>query len=345
MDRNMCNVVGLGGWVVDSHGDAVAYRVSGPPVMGDAELSSVEPKYYIPNSSEITTLFHNLTSISDRISVQNRLFTENSRRAINSLTTPWARIDDNIRSFTAVSKLHEMGHLLNTMPVFNAQLLENLRANLGGWRGKFDIPDVIFTDPIARHDFYIERGFDASLTDFPTEAFEQAIDVTGIKTKQPPLIQTYGFMPQQGMVNDEGGVKRTNNACILLRNFESQVRYFIDSHMKPIFGEYWPKNRTTGEIYSKWCGRRDKAQNNGEEVYPLIAYADFTDYELIITRKDNWGKIFKSIFQNKMSVQVSFWRLYPIRNCTMHSRLVTQDDELFLHAEIKYLLKAIRIMV
>ena len=42
MDRNMYNVVGLGGWVVDSHGNAVAYRMSGYPAMGDTPLSSRE---------------------------------------------------------------------------------------------------------------------------------------------------------------------------------------------------------------------------------------------------------------------------------------------------------------
>ena len=310
-------------------------------------LVEYRKQFCVPDPSEITSLFPNLEKVLTRFAIRDATasYKDSLDRAMKSLTTPWLKIDDKIKSMTAASKLHEMGHLLNTKAMFSDVLLENLRENLGDWRGKFDLPKVILNDPLARHDFYIERGFDPSLTDFPSDAFEQVISVTGIKTKQQPLIPAYSFMPQLGKVNVKSGIKRTTRAYILLRNFESQVRNFIDSHMKPIFGEYWPKHRSTGEIYNKWRDRRDEAQNNGEEEYPLIAYADFADYEVIVTRKDNWEKIFKPYFKDKIFIQVSFRRLYPIRNCTMHSRPITHDDELILHVETKHLLKAIGSMV
>jgi hypothetical protein len=37
----------------------------------------------------------------------------------------------------------------------------------------------------------------------------------------------------------------------------------------------------------------------------------------------------------------SLQRLYPIRLDTMHARLVTQDDELFLRVEVRRLVKVI----
>ena len=304
-------------------------------------------QFYVPDPSEITSLTPNLEKELTRFAMRDSTasYKDGLDRAMKSLSAPWLKIDDKIKSITAVSKLYDMGHLLNTKAMFSDELLKNLRENLGDWRGKFDLPQVILNDPLARHDFYVERGFNPSLTDFPSDAFEQAVSVTGIKTKQQPLIRAYSLMPQLGKVNVNSGIKRTTKAYILLRNFESQVRNFIDSHMKPIFGENWPKHRTTGEIYKKWRDRRDEAQNNGEKAYPLIAYADFADYEVIVTRKDNWEKIFKSYFKDKIFIQVSFRRLYPIRNCTMHSRPITHDDELILHVETKHLLKAIGSMV
>jgi len=63
----------------------------------------------------------------------------------------------------------------------------------------------------------------------------------------------------------------------------------------------------------------------------------------IITRRDNWEAVFKPIFCRAESVIESFQRLYPIRICTMHARVITQDDELYLYVEVKRLLAAIGI--
>ena len=87
--------------------------------------------------------------------------------------------------------------------------------------------------------------------------------------------------------------------------------------------------------------KRQKALDFGEPERPLIAYADFTDYVTIITRKDNWKAVFEDVFRRAESVTESLQRLYPIRICTMHARLITQDDELYLYVETKRILAAI----
>ena len=76
----------------------------------------------------------------------------------------------------------------------------------------------------------------------------------------------------------------------------------------------------------------------------MLAYADFTDYVPIIIRKDNWSSIFREVFQRQELVAKSFQRLYPIRICTMHARIITADDELYLYIETKRILKAIGIL-
>ena len=72
-----------------------------------------------------------------------------------------------------------------------------------------------------------------------------------------------------------------------------------------------------------------------------IAYADFTDYERVICRSDNWREIFTTFFDRPESVRESFQRLYPIRLDTMHARPITQDDELLLYVETQRLVKVI----
>jgi hypothetical protein len=72
----------------------------------------------------------------------------------------------------------------------------------------------------------------------------------------------------------------------------------------------------------------------------LIAFADFTDYEKIICRRDNWKEVFAPFFDRPESVRESLQRLYPVRLATMHARLITQDDQILLYIETKRLLKA-----
>ena len=307
-------------------------------------LVEFKQKFYIPDASEITILSSSFNKLAAQRSVSAGVaaaLTEGVGHTLKSLNTPWLNIDDKIGSLTAVSKLHEMGHLLNNMTAFSDQTMDKLRENLGDWRGKFDLPKVILTDPFARHDFYIERGFDPSLTDFPTEAFEQVITVTGIKSERPPLVHDYDYDPEFEMENEEEGIMRTTGAYNFLHRLESQIRKFIDERMKEEFGDNWPKHQTNKEIKEKWRDKQDDARDKGEKVHPLIAYADFTDYEQIITRNDNWDKVFKPFFRRKTFVQEAFCWIYPIRNDIAHHRIITSDDKLYLNAAGKKLLTAI----
>ena len=314
-------------------------------VMNNA-LVEYRKQFYVPDSSEITSLAPNLEKVLSRLDLQgiSTSYRDSVDRAMKSLSTPWLNIDDKIGSLTAVSKLHEMGHLLNNMTAFSDQTMDKLRENLGDWRGKFDLPKAIFTDPFARHDFYIERGFDPSLTDFPTEAFEQVITVTGIKSDYPPLVHDYDYEPEYEQENEEEGIIRITGAYNFLHRLESQIRKFIDERMKEEFGDNWAKHQASG-MHHKWRDIQDEARNKGEKVYPLIAYADFTDYEQIITRNDNWEKVFKPIFRRKTFVQESFCWIYPIRNHIAHNRIITSDDKLYLNAAGKKILKAINFSI
>ncbi|MCK1744298.1 hypothetical protein IVA80_26620 [Bradyrhizobium sp. 139] len=77
----------------------------------------------------------------------------------------------------------------------------------------------------------------------------------------------------------------------------------------------------------------------------LSLMRDFAHYLPIIVRRDNWEAVFAAVFRRQESVTESFQRLYPLRVATMHARLITQDDELYLYVEAKRLLSAIGITI
>jgi hypothetical protein len=101
------------------------------------------------------------------------------------------------------------------------------------------------------------------------------------------------------------------------------------------------KQRLPSAMRDSWIEKKDKAVGAGNPEFPLIDYADFTDYKVIIERRDNWDAVFKAVFGRIEDVRESFQRLFHVRIAIMHARPISQDDELLLRVETKRVLKAI----
>jgi len=171
------------------------------------------------------------------------------------------------------------------------------------------------------------------------------VSIAGLKESPPPLIYAYNLEPEVGEDEEESAFRRTNKAHDRLQRFETQMRRFIDEKMKVGFGADWIKHQVPNGIHERWFEKKQKAKEDGEPEWSLIDYADFTDYLPIIVRRDNWREVFKPVFKRRGFVEESFQRLYPIRLCTMHVRPITQDQELYLCAEVKQILSAIGIVI
>ena len=298
-------------------------------------VARTNTQFRLPDAAEAMKLFRSLeASEMTRALAAYRDHETKLQQAIKAMRTPWLDIQDHVRSLNGFVGLQEIGNLLQTKSAFDKQLADQLRLYLGDWRGKIDWPDKIFTDPLARIDFYAKQGLDPALTEFPVAAFDQSLTIAGIKTAPLPAVAVYGCDPS-GKRDEEAGFERTNAAHDKLQRFETHLRKFIEEQMRKVFGENWIKHQVPGDIWKGWRDKQEKAHINGVPEYPLIAYADFTDYEKIILRKDNWERVFEPIFERKTLVQEAFQRLCPIRVCTMHARIITQDDELYLHVEVK----------
>jgi hypothetical protein len=258
--------------------------------------------------------------------------------AMSAMRAPWLDTLNALTSVQGFAELQGIGHAVQHLPAFSEGLADQLRASLGDWRDTIAWPENIFNDALARTSFYSDMGLNSRLTDFPTDAFQQGLEIADLMIPPRTLGRTQDG--SSGLDDQEEGFERNNAAHDLLQRFETQIREFIDTQMTAAFGAKWIKHRVPGNMHDQWRQKTEAAIKNGEQGRPLIAYADFADYVTLIIRRDNWDAIFKPVFHRTEFIRESFQRLYPIRICTMHARIITPDDELYLRVELKRVLKA-----
>lgn len=304
-----------------------------------------EERFKLPDLGETSRLFREFENESATLALAR--FAEPSaslREAIESLRTPWLDLEDQIGSIRGFAELQSIGSALDAVRTFDPALTEALRFDLGDWRNEIDWPKGIFDDPVSRSEFYRDLGLNTDLTAFPTAAFDQSINIAKLTRELPAAPPLYSPEPERHEDEVEAAFERTNAAHDRLQRLETLLRKFIDEQMTNAFGTNWVKHRVPGDMRKKWIEKREKAPASDVD-WQLIAYADFTDYVQIITRSDNWSEVFHVHFDRQESVRESFQRLYPIRVCTMHARLISHDDELYLYVETKRLLKAIGVNI
>jgi hypothetical protein len=308
------------------------------------QLALPAERFKLPETELLTELIENYRA--DHASELVKHFKDHQdylRHATEAIRSPWLDMQAQMRSIGAFADIQSMGFALQSIPAFDDRLTELLRIDLGDWQDRINFPKEIFDNPLARSAFYKERGFDPALTSFPTDAFTESLDIAGLRGASPPIIDVYDYEEVTKEDEQEVAFARTNAAHDRLQRFETQLRQFIDGQMTKAFGDQWIKHRVPGTMRQSWIDKREKARAKGEADHPLMAYADFTDYVPIITKKDNWNEVFERVFGRPTFVQESFQRLYPIRICTMHARMITLDDELYLYVETKRVLSVIGI--
>lgn len=262
------------------------------------------------------------------------------QRSFEAITAPWVNNADAARSVGAILELQGIGNALRTTKGFDLGLTAALRLDLGDWRDKITFPESVFIDPVARTDFYVTRGFNTALTDFPEAAFHQGLNLAGLNGKTLD-VELYESDVRPSADEEATGLKRTNKCHDRLQRFERRLRQFIDSAMTNQYGSDWPRKRLAPELYEKWEFKKKRAERSGVAL-TFIEVADFTDYEGIICKQDHWREVFEPRFKKKESVRESLQRLHPIRLTAMHARIVTKEDELYLIAEVVRLLSAIK---
>ncbi|MDD2732641.1 MAG: Swt1 family HEPN domain-containing protein [Desulfuromonadaceae bacterium] len=305
-------------------------------------LRKHESMFRLPQALEVARLIDadRLGAVA-KFAQQHAQFINGQKIALEAITTPWLHKIHATRSVTALLELQGIGTALKTLKGFDPAFTVALRQDFGDWRDKISFPEIVFTDSVARTDYYEDRGFNSALTDFPEIAFHQGLDLAGLDDTYIDLELFASIIPRSDDPEVEAGLKRTNICHDWIQRFERMLRHFINEKMTEQYGPKWPKKRLPPNLYEKWVSKQQSAENNGE-IITIIDAADFTDYELIICRQDNWREVFEYSFKRKESVRESLQRLQPIRIAAMHSRIVTKEDELYLKLEIVRLIGAIK---
>lgn len=315
------------------------------PVMRDMQRTSDliaewDSRFRLPEIAEIGQLLSDAqtSSWSDVITAA---MPETSRLqdALKEMTKPWLSMQESMRSIAGLAELHGIGRMLGDMPGFDERTAGALRLGLGDWRDLISWRPEVLEDRHLRADFYADLGFNHDLTAFPADAFDEGLDISGVRGERPAFVVRYEHPVVRGAADDEAGFARTNKAHDWLLRLETQLRAFIDRQMTQAMGADWVKGRLPNGMYERWRDKKQRAREAGADDRPLIAYADFTDYTEVICRRDNWREVFAAFFGRQESVRESFQRLYPIRLDTMHARVITQDDELLLYVEARRLMK------
>jgi len=304
-------------------------------------LKSHEAMFSLPQASEATRLLasYQVGAVAE-FAQQHAKDMLDRQRFLGAITTPWVNSVKSVRSVSAILELQGIGNALRTINGFDLGLTAALRLDLGDWRDKITFPESVFIDPVARTDFYITRGFNTALTDFPEAAFHQTLDVAGLDGETLDFDLNGHFVRPSADSKEESGLQRTNKCHDRLQRFERRLRQFIDDEMTAQYGSDWPKKQLAPKLYEDWEFKKQRAETNGNTL-TFIEVADFTDYETIICKQDHWREIFETKFKKKESVRESLQRLQPIRLAAMHARIVTKEDELYLIAETVRLISAI----
>lgn len=305
-------------------------------------LKSHDAMFRFPQASEAARLLASYQAGAVAVFAQQHAKDALDRqRFLEAITTPWINSAEAARSASAILELQGMGNALRMTKGFDLELTAALRLDLGDWRDKITFPESVFIDPVARTDFYVTRGFNSALTDFPEAAFYQSLELAGLDG-ETLYLELDGVAIHPSIVpEEEAGLQRTNKCHDRLQRFERRLRQFINDAMTVQYGSDWPKKQLDPKLYENWEFKKKRAESNGD-ILTFIEIADFTDYETIICKKDHWREIFEARFKKKESVRESFQRLQPIRLATMHARIITKEDEIYLIAEVLRLLSAIK---
>lgn len=299
-------------------------------------MASFETRFRLPDRLESALLADQFRAraIMEKLAFPNEGVAALAlQQAMEKMTTPWLDQQETMRSIAGFAEIQRIGEAVRTMPAFDDSLAATLRTSLGDWRDPISWRPEVFTDLAARGDFYVELGFNPSLTRFPLPAFEQGLEISGLEQVESE---------SESADSEEDGLVRTNAAHNQLLRVERSLRRFIDRQLTRAFGLDWPKHRLPNGIYDSWQEKKRKAEEAGAEERPLIEYSDFTDYGPILCRRDNWREVFQAFFRREESVRETLQRLHPVRLDVAHARLITQDDELLLRVEIRRLHKAMR---
>jgi hypothetical protein len=274
---------------------------------------------------------------------QERIRAEQVASAIEAIEAPWIRVAREQQSVWAMVELSSIGTALKHVHPFDSGFAASLRADFGDWRLAPAIDPAALRTPAARSQYYAERGLDRSLTDFNDAAFAEGLSASDLCDNYLEGVDLEALAAGNIDAKTEAALRQNTICQVQVTQLEAVMRDFIERRMEKEFGPKWAKQKLDARMYAEWLDKQEKAKKAGRPMGRLIEAADFTDYSLIICKKDIFPTAFKPHFRDENYVRESFARLQPLRLDAMHSRPMSNDDILYVVVEVKRLIAGARL--
>jgi tetratricopeptide (TPR) repeat protein len=164
---------------------------------------------------------------------------------------------------------------------------------------------------------------------------------------QKNMVLAKSRKPSRAKKQESPSMFHKTKAYVQLDRLENELRSFIQQKMEQTFGKYWWKQRIPSDIQEKCWERKLKREaipwQEVKKLHPIY-YADFPHYLLIITRRDNWNRVFKSYFYSETWIKSKLEELNVIRTDISHTRtkMLTPRDARILEIYAEDILHSIQ---
>lgn len=129
------------------------------------------------------------------------------------------------------------------------------------------------------------------------------------------------------VINSEGLMRRQlTEGYAVLSQLEQSLRELIESRLQELYGNKWWKQGVPEKVRKDCDDRKKEKEKSSEISHPPIYYAYIGNYKDIIIRRDNWDKVFSSIFRNKTELEACFVWVGRVRDSIAHTRPVSDND-------------------
>lgn len=298
----------------------------------------------LPSATEVNFGLGQLGAVSALASSLDVDYLGSLKAEVNGLSKPWVEAKTVFASIQAFSELQGIGIAVRSLPAFGGVLTDALRIDLGDWRTAPTYDPRKILEPLARTELYLAQGLNRDLSAAADEAIAAGFKVAGLAVDYLTSPSLEQFVPSDASPSETAARRRMGMCFEILWKLERELRDYIDRLMTAQYGNNWPRQRLAPAMLVDWKEKAEKLKAQGRPVERLIEVADFTDYVQIICRTDDFKLLFVAGFRSEAgSVRESFNRLMPLRLATMHARVVTKQDLLYLVSESTRLFSAMGI--
>ena len=239
---------------------------------------------------------------------------------------------DHLEGFARLSRLSDAVH---TATPYSRPVRELVASELGvGVEA-----DLCEDTPTRRDESAVKAGVNPKLIAFPEGAYREVVFAAGFKFRATPIP-----IPQAVESADPSSAFDPMSWAVLTE-VEQRLRRNVEERLSSLDGPDWIKHRVPEGVRKRWLERQEEDRDVGGEVFAPIQYADFTDLDEVMRRKDNWHEAFEPVFRNKENFLVSLRRLCPIRNAIAHSRPLSNSKVLYLVSEATRIISALEVPI